>query len=196
MLPPDKSAAAGAFAAEYRERRENQAWRALSADEITALPEKIPSNWDRRYWQVRRQSYRKMVDLIGNDRQLKKPYRVVDMGAGFGWLAARLATGGHEVVALDLNLDDAFGLGAAQRLRQSAGLDLTLVQGAIEDPPFQQQQVDLLIYNASLHYASDIECCLSSGAVLLRQGGALIVMDSPVVDKATAPEWEGGRKLE
>jgi SAM-dependent methyltransferase len=196
LLNPDRSAAAGAFGADYREQRENQGWRALSAGEIAALPEKIPTNWDRLYWRVRQQSYRRLVDLIRNGRQLKAPNRVVDMGAGFGWLAARLATSGHKVVALDLNLDDAFGLGAAQRLRQSSDLDLTLVQGSIENPPIQQQQVDLLVYNASLHYASEIECTLTSGAALLRQGGVLIIMDSPVVDKATVPEWQGGRKLE
>jgi ubiquinone/menaquinone biosynthesis C-methylase UbiE len=77
-------------------------------------------------------------------------------------------------------------------------LYLTLVQGAIEDPPFQRQQVDLLVYSASLHYASDINYCLASGVDLLRSGGALIIMDSPVVDKEPVPAWHwgGGRKLE
>ena len=77
-------------------------------------------------------------------------------------------------------------------------MNLTLVQGAIEDPPIRRQQVDLLVYNASLHYASDINFCLASGVGLLRSGGALIIMDSPVVDKGPVPErqWGGGRKLE
>ena len=77
-------------------------------------------------------------------------------------------------------------------------MNLALVQGAIEDPPFQHQQVDLLVYNASLHYASDINYCLASAVDLLRPWGALIIMDSPVVDKEPVPDWHwgGGRKLE
>jgi SAM-dependent methyltransferase len=198
LLPPEKVVEAEAFAIEYRRQRENQDWRRLSANEMIALPEKGPRDWDKLYWQVRRQSFRQLENRLKAGGRYEKPHRIIDMGAGIGWLAARFAADDHDVVALDLSDDDAFGLGAALRLKQALNLNLTLVQGAIEDPPFQRQQVDLLVYNAILHYASDINYCLASGVGLLRPGGALIIMDSPVVDKKPVTDWHwgGGRKLE
>jgi uncharacterized protein YbaR (Trm112 family) len=192
LLPPEKAVEAGAFAIEYRRQRENQGWRRLSADEMMALPEKGPRDWDTLYWQVRQQSFHQLEKWLKASGRQGKTHRIVDMGAGIGWLAARFAAEDHNVVALDLSDDDAYGLGAARRLKQALNLNLTLVQGAIEDPPFQRQQVDLLVYNASLHYASDINYCLA------RSGGTLIIMDSPVVDKETVPAWNwgGGRKLD
>ncbi len=198
LLPPGNEEEADAFAIEYRRQRDNQGWRRLSADEMMALPEKGPGDWDALYWQVRWQSFRQLEKWLKVSGRQGKTVRIVDMGAGIGWLSARLAAEDHDVVALDLSDDDAYGLGASRRLRQALNLNFTLVQGAIEDPPFQRQQIDLLIYNASLHYAPDINYCLASGVDLLRPGGALVIMDTPVVDKGPAPAWGwgGGRKLE
>jgi len=198
LLPPDKVREAEAFVVEYRREREKQGWRPLSAEEMSALPYKSPSDWDPLYWQVRRQSFHQLEKWLGSSGRHNNPQRIADMGAGIGWLVARLAADDHDIVALDLSDDDAFGLGAARRLKRAMNLNITLVQGAIDNLPFQCQQIDLLIYNASLHYASDINYCLASGAELLRSGGALIIMDSPVVDKEPDPDWRwaGGRKLE
>ena len=199
LLPPGQQADADTFAAEYGRRRRKQEWRCLSAEEMAALPETTPAGWDGLYWSVRRQSYRVLAEQIDRiQHRLGRPLRIVDMGAGTGWLAGRLATGGHQVVALDLSCDDAFGLGAAGRLRHLLGLPMVLVQGAIEEPPFQQGQLDILIYNASLHYAGDIQHCLEIGARLLRPEGLLAIMDSPVAGSETTAkngQWPGGRQI-
>ena len=98
----------------------------------------------------------------------------------------------HSVVALDLICDEAFGLGAARPMSQESERTLTLVQGDIEQPPFSPRSADLLIYNSSLHYAGDLGRCLVAGAQTLRPGGALIIMDSPVVyGSVTAVPAEG-----
>lgn len=199
LLPAERARDYDAFSALYRMQRERQGWRRLSVEEMAVLPEFAPNGWDRLYWQVRCQSYQLLEEEIGgNGQQPVTPQRILDMGAGIGWLAYRLAAKGHEVVALDLSCDEAFGLGAARRLGQARNVSVALVQGDLEDPPIRQGQVDRLIYNASLHYANDILGCLRAGARLLRPDGALVIMDSPVAAREpTRPEskWPGDRKL-
>ena len=184
LIPPEQQEEADAYAEEYREQREEQGWRSLTAEEMAALPTVPPRGWDKIYWPVRHKSFQTLMRWFKQEIDGRSPsLRVVDMGAGVGWLAGRLAmVAGEQVelVALDLSRDDAFGLGAAGRLRQELEIPLTLVQGDIERPPFQHKSVDLLIYNASLHYAGDVVACLASAATLLRPGGAVVIMDSPI----------------
>lgn len=195
LLSPGAAAEAEAFSKSYRQRRENQGWRSLSGAEMAALPENGPAGWDFLYWPARRQSYQRLMHWVERDRRSGKPLRVIDMGAGMGWLSSRLAADGHEVAALDLSDDAAFGLGAAHRLARFLNLNFTLVQGRMEDPPFRPGQIDLLIYNASLHYADNLEQCLKAGAALLQPGGTLVIMDSPVMDAVVESTWPGGQRL-
>lgn len=181
LLPEGQRAAAGTFATDYLARREAQGWRRLEAWEMSALPAVSPAGWDKIYWPARRQSYQafsRWLEEFENSRP--GVLRVVDMGAGIGWLAVRLAEKSHQVVAIDLSCDDSFGLGAARRLRQERDAEFVLVQADIEAPPVQPGSVDLLVYNASLHYAQDIAGCLGAGAMTLRRGGAIVIMDSPI----------------
>ncbi len=181
LLPEGQRAAAGIFAAEYQARREAQGWRRLEAWEMSALPAVSPAGWDKIYWPARWQSYQAFSRWLA-EFEASQPggLRVVDMGAGVGWLAARLVEKGRQVLAIDLSCDDSFGLGAARRLRQEREAEFVLVQADIEAPPVQPGSVDLLVYNASLHYAGDIAGCLAAGATTLRQGGAMVIMDSPI----------------
>lgn len=181
LLPETSRATADAFAEEYRARREEQGWRRLEAWEMASLPAVSPAGWDKIYWPVRQQSTRAFTRWLEQfEASQPGPLRIVDLGAGVGWLAAQLAERGHEVAALDFSCGDSFGLGAAERLRQEKGLDIILAQADIEAPPLQPGSVDLLIYNASLHYAENITGCLAAGAAALQQGGALVIMDSPI----------------
>lgn len=181
LLPAERKAA-DEWAADYRHRREEQGWRPLSPEEISVLPETAPAGWDRLYWPARSQSFRVLeAEVKRMASRAKQPLQVVDMGAGFGWLGGHWAAAGQSVVALDLSCDEAFGLGAAREMAQTLALPLTLVQGDIDQPPLQPRSADLLVYNASLHYAADISGCLARGAQALRPEGALVIMDSPVV---------------
>ena len=46
--------------------------------------------------------------------------------------------------------------------------------------PFEADQFDLAIFNASLHYSDDCEVSLRESLRVLRPGGAVIVLDTPV----------------
>jgi ubiquinone/menaquinone biosynthesis C-methylase UbiE/ADP-ribose pyrophosphatase YjhB (NUDIX family) len=99
--------------------------------------------------------------------------RVLDAGAGCGWMSRCLADN-HEVVAIDINAGP-HGLAALpseQRCFMAAQAELTCL-------PFASNSFDVVIANASLHYARSFERFFEQTERVLRPGGKLIVMDSP-----------------
>jgi len=105
--------------------------------------------------------------------------RVLDLGAGVGWLSNRLAELGHVPCAIDLNLDPRDGLGAARHY----GGDWLCVQAEFDRLPFADSQADLVIYNASLHYSTAYRVTLAEALRVLRPGGRIVVLDSPIYQR-------------
>ena len=101
---------------------------------------------------------------------------MLDLGAGVGWLSNRLAGLGHYPCAIDLNLDPRDGLGAARHY----GGDWPCVQAEFDRLPLADRQADLVIYNASLHYSTAYRATLAEALRVLRPGGRIVVLDSPI----------------
>jgi SAM-dependent methyltransferase len=104
---------------------------------------------------------------------------VLDLGAGVGWLSNRLAELGHAPCAVDLNLDPRDGLGAAGHY----GGDWPRVQAEFDRLPLADRQADIVIYNASLHYSTGYRATLAEALRVLRPGGRIVVMDSPIYSR-------------
>jgi SAM-dependent methyltransferase len=98
--------------------------------------------------------------------------RVLDVGAGNGWLARRLAAT-HQVTALDVDASDT-GLGGLVDAR------VRRVRADLEALPLESGAYDLAIAAASLHYAPDLPRALTELARVLRPAGVLIIADSPL----------------
>ena len=115
------------------------------------------------------------------------PVRVLDFGAGNGWMARRLA-GSFRVTALDVDAGDT-GLGGLRDHR------VARVAGDLEALPLRAHSFDAVVAAASLHYAVDVRAVLAEAARVLRPGGVLIVADSPVYDDDAAREaaWQRTR---
>jgi len=113
--------------------------------------------------------------------------RVLDLGAGNGWMARRLA-GSFRVTALDVDAGDT-GLGALHDDR------VVRVAGDLEALPLRTGSFDAVVASASLHYAIDIRTVLAEAARVLRPGGVLIIADSPVYpdDDAREAAWQRTR---
>lgn len=113
--------------------------------------------------------------------------RVLDLGAGNGWMARRLASS-FRVTALDAD-GSALGLGALH------GVRVTRVVADLEALPLRAGSFDTVIAAAALHYAVDLSAALAEAARVLRPGGLLIVADSPFYDGADAREraWQRTR---
>jgi SAM-dependent methyltransferase len=192
------------FAAQYRAGRLADGWQPLSSDAACALPAGDPPGFTQLYWTVRRESWAVLAALL--TELGRAPLVLADLGAGFPWLSHRLASLGHAVLAVDLSPDIDFGLGAARlfptaRLRNDAagaswqpGGFLPLL-GDLEQPPLAAAAYDVVICNASLHYARDLPAAVARMAQTLRPAAALVILDSPIVS-VSHPARGGGRVLD
>jgi SAM-dependent methyltransferase len=175
FLTEGRRSAAAAFSRQYQRVRQSDGHRALMEafwHELPAVPKTHDATSE---WRIRRESYDRLLATVVGPRR----HRVLDLGAGSGWLAARLASRGHDVVALD-RLDDEADGAFLGRQRQ---WPFVAVQGDFEALPFAPGQFDVVVFNASLHYARDPEKTLGNAARMLTPGGALVVMDSPTFDR-------------
>ena len=131
-------------------------------------------------WPMRARTYRFFERRFL--RRGKRPLRVLDLGAGVGWLSYRLALGGHQPVAVDL-LDDALdGLGAGRRYDAALERPFPRIQAELDRVPLADAQFDLAVFNASFHYATDYGATLREARRLLEWGGRVVILDTPVYE--------------
>jgi ubiquinone/menaquinone biosynthesis C-methylase UbiE len=102
------------------------------------------------------------------------PLRVLDLGAGNGWLAHRAALGGADALALDVRDDRVDGLGAAPPRSPMAR-----VAGSFEAIPVAANAFDVVVFNASLHYAENLREALREARRVARTGATIVVLDTP-----------------
>lgn len=147
-----------------------------------------------RQWRVRARTFDAfMQHVLGPmTRALGRPVRLLDLGAGNGWLAWRAAMAGHESVAVDLRDDQVDGLGAGNVYADRAGGRLARVVASFESIPLASGQFDLVVFNASLHYALDLQLALAEARRMTRTGGEIAVLDSPFY----ARQSDGERMVE
>ena len=173
-LTPRRSAGLQPFLEQYRAVRAHDGHRSASPEYYRNLPSVAGDDPCATEWQIRRETYGNLLRHVL--AAAPQSMRVLDLGAGSGWLSHRLADLGHRVVAVDVLDDEADGLGAA---RQYAGT-FALVQADFARLPFTPGQFDLVVFNASLHYARNAREALMHANTMLAEGGLLAVMDSPM----------------
>ncbi len=186
LLKPGRLQEIEPFLAQYRRIRGDDGYRQRGAAYYRLLPMVDARDPQAATWRVRQESYRNLGRVL---RSFKvRPLRILDLGAGSGWLSARLTEVGHSCVAVDW-LDDAEdGLGAMLHYP----IRFTCVQADFDDLPIAPGQFDVAIFNASLHYSNDPARTLRQARATLVPGGILVVMDSP----AFATDDAGRRMLD
>ena len=115
-------------------------------------------------------------------------HRVLDVGAGNGWLARRLASR-YRVTALDVDAGEA-GLGCLRDTR------VLRVRGDLEALPLGDETFDAVIAAAALHYSINFPRALQEISRVLRPAGVLIIADSPFYSDALARHGAWQRTLE
>src|SRR5262245_8489048 len=171
---------AAPFVQQYRAVREQDGYRETAPEYYRMLPVVVQYHPRAAEWRVRRESYAHF-----QQRALpgvwQGPIRALDLGAGSAWLSHRLASYGHHAVAVDRLDDDADGLGACRHYPVA----FAVVQADFDALPFEPAQFDVVILNSSLHYSQDPGATLSEAKRMLVTGGALVVMDSPMFNRAS-----------
>lgn len=129
-------------------------------------------------WRIRMRSYQSLVEKViaPLEQQASGGMRTLDIGAGNGWLSYQLARRGHAVAAVDLLTNALDGLGTNVYYDRS----YTPIQADFDHLPFQKNQFDFAIFNASFHYSTDYENSLRQTLPLLKKEGRLVIMDSPL----------------
>jgi SAM-dependent methyltransferase len=167
------------FAQDYAAHRQSEG-RGFAGDELFALPY-LRSGPLARQWAVRARSFdafmRRLVRPMA--KRLGRTLRLLDLGAGNGWLSYRVALDGHCATAVDIRDDRVDGLGAAEPFLQRTGGRMRTAVAAFDVIPDLDASFDIAVFNASLHYATDLAAVLQEAARVVRPGGRLVILDSP-----------------
>jgi SAM-dependent methyltransferase len=171
-------AALDLFAREYARHRAEEG-RGYCDEELLRLPY-IKTGAHAGQWAVRARTFEAfMAQVLRPQARLSRtPLTMLDLGAGNGWLGYRVAVEGHRVFALDIRSDDVDGLGAAEPLLLRAP-SMRRIVGSFDDVPLASGSLDIAVFNASLHYATDLRAVLREAERVIRPGGQIVIMDSP-----------------
>jgi len=176
------------FEHEYQTVRRDEGWGGETSDYYRALPWFDLSGRFPEMWRMRARSFSTLRDRVLPQLEAAAgaPLRTLDLGCGNGWLAYRLTQRGHEVAAVDVQVDPLDGLGAHAQY----DAPFTSVQAEFDRLPFADQQVDLAVFNGSLHYTPDYDVSLREVLRLLRPTGVLAIVDTPMYGSA-----ESGKRM-
>ena len=174
-----KASALQSFAQDYAAHRQAEG-RGYAGEELLALPY-VRSGPLARQWTVRARSFEVFLDRLIRPMAAAavRPLDVLDLGAGNGWLSYRMALEGHSATALDIRDDDIDGLGASEPFLQRAEGRMRIAVAPFEAIPAPDASFDVAVFNASLHYATDLSAVLAEAARVVRPGGRLAILDSP-----------------
>lgn len=168
------------FIRQYEDIRRQEGRGEASAEYYLALPFRDLSGKFSKQWHIRARTYRYLVsELLPRLAPPGDPHlKVLDLGAGNGWLSYRLSSLGHHPVAVDLLTNTMDGLGAASRYLPHLPSAFPRFRAELDDLPFEDEQFDCAIFNASFHYAEDYECTLREALRCVRHHGAVMIADT------------------
>ena len=172
------------FLEEYRTVRRDENRGVDDRASYRALPFADLSGRHRTEWRIRAASFDAMMELVVAPmaREADHPLTIADLGAGTTWMSRRLALAGHHVLAVDLDTDSTDGLGA----RVFSDFDFSAVQAEFDRLPIPDGVCDLAIFNGAIHYSTDPTAATAEALRVLRPGGAVVILDTPVYRSADA----------
>ncbi len=139
-------------------------------------------------WLQRHNSFRILMDsvLYKLEKDRGRQLKVLELGAGNGWLSYNVSLVNHIAVAVDLGVSKRDGLGA--HVHYDA--PILPVQADFDQLPFESDQFDLVVFNAALHYSEHYETSIAEALRVRTDNGALAIMDTPLYKRA-----ESGQKM-
>ncbi|HEY9126961.1 MAG TPA: class I SAM-dependent methyltransferase [Acidobacteriaceae bacterium] len=180
-LPVERATYYARFIRDYESVRSAEGRGSTDSGYYLKLPFVDRSDRNAGQWKIRARTYsflrQRLLPHISSISQSRA--RILDIGAGNGWLSYRLALLGMTSVAIDLLTNDADGLGAAKHYDSHLRQPFLRMQAESDRLPFSGSQFDAVIFNASFHYSEDFSRTLSEALRCLRPGGTIIIADSP-----------------
>jgi SAM-dependent methyltransferase len=171
MLLPERESLYARFIREYEAVRRFEGRGSADAAYYRALPYHPSPDW-----KIRAKSFDAFLEVLKAFEKPSEPLHILDLGAGNGWLSNRLALREHEVIAVDLTVNEFDGLGC-QRFYES---EFVCAQAEFDYLPIPDGSMDMVLFNASLHYSVNYKTTLSESLRVLKHSGLLVILDSPV----------------
>ncbi|NKQ37414.1 MAG: methyltransferase domain-containing protein [Chloroflexi bacterium] len=188
FLLPERAVYYAQFVQEYETVRLAEGRQSDDPAYYRALPFQDLSGQMTAVWRERARTFRlllsKVVEPLTMERE--RPLRILDLGAGNGWLSYQLAKRGHEVTAVDLTINPFDGLGV-HLMYDAAFLPL---QAEYTRLPLTDEMADMTIFNASFHYAESYEETLAEARRVTEAHGRIVIADSPLYRNP-----ENGRRM-
>ena len=180
------------FIAEYELIRAAEGRGSSQPEYYLSLPYKDISGRNSDQWTIRAHTFRVMQRSIVAPlaQRTECALRILDLGAGNGWMSYRLALQGHLPVAVDLLTNDRDGLGAAVHYNTHIHPLFPRVQAELDRLPFASSVFDLVIFNASFHYSVNYERTFAEAVRCTCPGGSVVIADTPWY-----AEEESGRRM-
>jgi SAM-dependent methyltransferase len=176
FLLADRAAALARFMDEYEGIRRAEGRGSSDPGFYRRLPETDPSYHRAKEWHEMAKSCRALMSHVILPSEGARPLHILDLGAGNGWLANRLAARGHHLAAIDLSVSPYDGLGACARY----DVQLTPIQAEFDRLPLTDRQIDLVLFNAAFHYSENVLKSAGEAFRTIRTGGQLVVIDTPI----------------
>ena len=165
------------FLEQYQLVRAREGWGSDRGEYYRQLPQVAPDDPQRAIWSLRAQHLRVFIQKVLRplEQMRQRPLKILDLGAGNGWLANRLSERGHSVAAVDISVDAKDGLAALAHYRHH----ILPVQADFDSLPFMPGQADMALFNGAFHYTSDAAATLQEALRMIRPDGQVVLMDSP-----------------
>jgi SAM-dependent methyltransferase len=180
-LLPEHASHFSRFISDYEFIRAAEGRGSADAEYYLALPYGDLSGNNSQQWIIRARTFRYIERHIlpSLSSENRKRLRILDLGAGNGWMSYRLALAGHAPVAVDLLINDRDGLGAAIHYQKQLAVLFPRVQAELDVLPLMDDAFDLVIFNASFHYSEDYEKTIAEALRCTRTGGTILIADTP-----------------
>ena len=178
-LPPDRVAHYGRFIRDYERIRAAEGRGSESEEFYLGLPYKDASGRNSEQWHIRGRSYDYLIKHLLMKHSEAGLRRILDLGAGNCWMSFRLALAGYRPFAVDLLTNDNDGLGAAAHYQKRLPELFPRFQAEVARLPFQDEQFDAIIFNASFHYSEDYVVALREALRCARKNAMVIICDTP-----------------
>ena len=133
-------------------------------------------------WRIRARSFHVLRKIL--QKRLQPDAKIADLGAGTGWLSNRLRESGYSPCSIDISADLTDGLGAARHFTGA----WPRLQATFDNLPLANGTADAVIFNASFHYCANPAATIEESLRVLKPGGLLIILDSPIYEDASSGE--------
>ncbi len=177
-LPPVRLDHYAQFIADYERIRIAEGRGSARDNFYLALPYRDVSGRNSSQWRIRARTWDYLMKHVLAPAFLP-PASILDLGAGNCWMSFRLAQAGYKPVAVDLHDNSFDGMGAAEHFRKSLPGLFPRFRAELAHLPFQDEQFDGAIFNASFHYAEDAAAALAEALRCVKAGGPIIICDTP-----------------